>query len=167
MVNLLLGSMIVKTNKIVGPGNLHEIFKEVREYRRPTLEFQDSDTLRGVNRAVNARYRYRRDRQRDVWQTPSETKAFGGGDCEDLAIMKMAELHGHMVMLNRMFIVVGMLPSGQGHAVLAVKDGDSYTILDNLRNDPYPEAEGELTAPGYAICNEQNYLLLGIKRRDS
>jgi len=44
-----------------------------------------------INRFVNDRIHYTRDRA-DAWQSPSVTLECGRGDCEDMALLKMAML---------------------------------------------------------------------------
>ena len=82
--------------------------------------------IQAVNTKVNA-YKYQPEPAgQDVWKSPAQFYADGGGDCEDSAIAKMSLLPDHDTKL-----VVGVLKSGQAHAVLLV---DGVYVLDNRFN---------------------------------
>jgi predicted transglutaminase-like cysteine proteinase len=89
-----------------------------------------------VNRAVNSAIRYTSDfaqhRAADVWTTPLATLAAGRGDCEDYAIAKYAILREAGVPVDDLrLLLVRDRAVGQDHAVLAVRDGGRWLILDN------------------------------------
>lgn len=96
---------------------------------RPRLASAD---LAHVNSAVNA-VPYRHDPQRewipprDFWQR--------GGDCEDYALTKAAELKA----AGRRGLWLAVLtdgPKGEAHAVLAADDGGEIVALDNQQPRP-------------------------------
>lgn len=83
-------------------------------------------SLQDVNNKVNS-YKYIPEAKgQDIWKSPEQFYADGGGDCEDAAVAKMALLPDY-----ESYVVVGYLPDGQAHAVLLV--GGEY-VLDNRYN---------------------------------
>lgn len=84
--------------------------------------------LMKVNKDTNARVRYRRDPGRDVWQ-------IGGreGDCEDIAIRKLAVLtQTHGLPRSALTLSACRLDGGLGHAVLLVHSDQGVYVMDNL-----------------------------------
>lgn len=112
--------------------------------------------LRAVNRAVNAAVRYQADIAawgvEDYWATPAETMARGVGDCEDYALLKMAILATLGIPEAQMSIVVVKdTARGIGHAVLAVRQGERFAILDNLSDAVRGDDEIASYVPLYSI----------------
>ncbi|MBS9722443.1 transglutaminase-like cysteine peptidase [Tianweitania sp. BSSL-BM11] len=96
-----------------------------------TMTAQRSAELKAVNEQVNRGFRQRDDKpglDGDRWELP--TKA-GGGDCEDLAIMKKAELLKRGWPASTLLLTVGTL-RGAGHTVLTVRTSDGDLVLDNV-----------------------------------
>ena len=56
-----------------------------------------------------------------------------GGDCEDYVTAKIHEIKKYGLPV-KMYVIVGELLTGEGHAVLKVKDGERVYILDNESN---------------------------------
>lgn len=109
-----------------------------------------------VNRAVNAAIRYQTDAvawgSEDYWASPQETIARGVGDCEDYALVKLAMLAALGVPETEMIVVVVKdLSRGIGHAILAVKAGEGYDVLDNLTDMVRSDAEIATYVPLYSI----------------
>lgn len=101
------------------------------------------ERLTYVNVAVNRAIAYRGDSQNwgslDHWATASETLARGAGDCEDYAVAKMHVLRNAGVPAADLFLVVGDdLGAGAAHAVLVVRLGHEFWVLDNLRDEVRP-----------------------------
>lgn len=95
----------------------------------------DLQRLQIVQQAVFNLVRYREDRdlynQEDYWATPNETLRHLAGDCEDVAILKMALLLRLGVPAEQMFLTVGYdLAFRTGHAVLVVRLGQRHYVLD-------------------------------------
>jgi predicted transglutaminase-like cysteine proteinase len=89
-----------------------------------------------VNRAINASIRYTSDYAQhgvaDYWAPPLEALASGRGDCEDYAIAKYAVLRAAGVPASDLrLLLVRDRAVRQDHAVLAVRDGGRWLVLDN------------------------------------
>jgi predicted transglutaminase-like cysteine proteinase len=89
-----------------------------------------------VNRAVNSAIRYTSDFAQhgvpDRWTAPLATLATGRGDCEDYAIAKYAILRAAgMPATELRLLLVRDRAVRQDHAVLAVRDGGRWLVLDN------------------------------------
>jgi predicted transglutaminase-like cysteine proteinase len=96
--------------------------------------------MASVQRAVHDRIRYVTDDQlygvSDYWATPNETLQRGAGDCEDVAILKMALLQKLGFNPADMFLTVGYdLALRNGHAVLVVRLNGHFYVLDQLTPD--------------------------------
>lgn len=95
-----------------------------------------AEQLREVNAAVNHRITFAEDRvtygQADHWANAQESLRRGRGDCEDYAIAKMQVLRAAGVpSRDLMLVIVRDLVRRQDHAVLAVRTGDGFVILDS------------------------------------
>jgi predicted transglutaminase-like cysteine proteinase len=95
----------------------------------------DLQRLQAVQKGVFESIRYREDRdlysQEDYWATPNETLTHLAGDCEDVAILKMALLRRLGFLPDQMFITVGYdMAFRTGHAVLVVRLGNQHHVLD-------------------------------------
>jgi len=98
------------------------------------------ERLRAVNVAVNRAIKYREDSSNwgkgDYWATAAETFGRRAGDCEDYAIAKMQVLRAAGVPASDMFLVVGNdLVARSAHAMLLVRSGDIYWVLDNFHDE--------------------------------
>jgi predicted transglutaminase-like cysteine proteinase len=99
-----------------------------------------------VNSAVNKAIQYREDSANwgvaDYWASAAETIGRGAGDCEDYAIAKMQVLRASGVPANDMFLVVGNdVAARSAHAMLLVRLGDSYRVLDNFQDEVRADSE--------------------------
>jgi predicted transglutaminase-like cysteine proteinase len=99
------------------------------EARRLGLEGPEATEM--VNLWVNWHVRYRADAGVDVWSDARTTLEQKLGDCEDIAISKMALLKALGTPANSMFLVIARDDRKVDHAVLAVRQGDVIYILDN------------------------------------
>jgi len=128
-----------------------------------SLKGKDRATqLRLVNDTMN-RVRYVTDRENwgvnDYWATVDQFLARGAGDCEDFAIAKYMALKAAGVPPEDMRIVVLQdLNLGVPHAVLAVREGNGWLILDNQIKEVMPDKAIVHYRPIYSI-NEQNWWL--------
>lgn len=111
----------------------------------------NSADLETVNTAVNA-VPYRHD-ARGEWIAPRDFWR-RGGDCEDYAMAKAAELKA----AGRRGLWIAVLtdgPLGEAHAVLAVSDGDEIVALDNRTTRILPWASvAARYLPAYIIDTE-------------
>ncbi len=126
--------------------------------RLRTVAAASPHAVRAVNSAVNAAIRYQTDSvawgTEDYWASPQETMARGVGDCEDYALLKMAILSALGVPEADMTIVVVKdLSRGIGHAVLAVRTGEGFEVLDNLTDAVRRDGDISNYVPLYSIGN--------------
>ena len=89
-----------------------------------------------INRAVNLAIRPASDWAQygsaDFWASPLQTLASGSGDCEDYAIVKYVVLRAlGMAEADLRLIIVNDDKHKTEHAVVAVRDGQGWLILDN------------------------------------
>lgn len=111
-----------------------------------------------ANRLINTAIRYMSDLAQhsivDVWSTPLVSLGTGRGDCEDYAIAKYVLLRDTGIAEKDMrILLVRDRKVHEDHAVLSVRDGDSWKVLDNR----YPAlvVDGELShfTPLFALDN--------------
>ena len=93
-------------------------------------------TIAAVNSWANARIRYVEDRQlfgqADYWADAKSTLRRRAGDCEDIAIAKMALLAGAGVRREDMYLTIARdLARNADHALLVVKSEGKFWLLDN------------------------------------
>jgi predicted transglutaminase-like cysteine proteinase len=109
-----------------------------------------------ANRTINVAVRYTSDiaqhDEPDRWSTPVSTLSTGRGDCEDYAIAKYAVLKETGVADDDLrLVLVRDRRAGEDHAVLAVRSGERWMILDNRYDSVVPDAEIRHFTPLYAI----------------
>lgn len=122
------------------------------------------EMLEGVNVAANERVTYITDYAhwgvRERWGFPIEALE-EGGDCEDIALLKMESLHLLGWPEDRLFLLVGTSDySGrtEGHAVLLVTLADgSQLILDSVTPWILPPGDDHHFFPLYAVNGEHYY----------
>jgi predicted transglutaminase-like cysteine proteinase len=113
-----------------------------------------TEQLKTVNSFFN-RWPYRLDidvyGMTEYWATPQEFLRLSG-DCEDYSITKYYALKQLGVPVENMRIVMLMdTIRGIAHAVLAVKQGDEYYILDNLSDLLMSHRKYEHYKPQYSV----------------
>ena len=89
-----------------------------------------------INQAVNLAIRPASDWAQygsaDFWASPLQTLASGSGDCEDYAIVKYVVLRAlGMAEADLRLIIVNDDKHKTEHAIVAVRDGQGWLILDN------------------------------------
>ena len=99
-----------------------------------------------INAYVNARVRFVDDSRQygvaDRWTAPSDTLARGRGDCEDYALAKMAMLRRAGFADKDLYLVVLKdLVRRADHAVLVVRSGGRFLVLDNSTDRLLDSAE--------------------------
>ena len=92
--------------------------------------------ISSVNSWANAKILYVEDRQlygqADYWADAKTTLRRRAGDCEDIAIAKMALLAGAGVRREDMYLTIARdLARNADHALLVVKAGGKFWLLDN------------------------------------
>jgi predicted transglutaminase-like cysteine proteinase len=109
-----------------------------------------------ANRTINVAVRYTSDvaqhNEPDRWSTPLSTLSTGRGDCEDYAIAKYVVLKEAGVTNDDLrLVLVRDRRAGEDHAVLAVRSGERWMILDNRYDSVVPDADVRHFTPLYAI----------------
>jgi len=105
--------------------------------------------LQAVNAWANAHIRYAEDRTlfgtADYWASAGETLRRGAGDCEDIAILKLQLLAAMGLPRETMFLTIARdLVRHADHALLIVRDGERFWMLDNATDaliDAGPSAD--------------------------
>jgi len=102
--------------------------------------------LDAVNRFVNARVTFVDDSRQfgvaDRWSAASDTLSRGRGDCEDYAIAKLAMLRrAGFADRDLYFVVLKDLARRADHAVLVVRSGGRFLVLDNGTDQLIDSAE--------------------------
>ncbi len=100
------------------------------------------EQLRLVNASLNRRIHYRHDPHPsgDHWSTAGETLRQSAGDCEDYAILKFHTLRSMGVPDRDLFMTIGHDGAANSiHAVLIVRSGGQYFILDNRTDELVPQ----------------------------
>lgn len=116
-----------------------------------------------VNAAVNRLISYRRDadqyRTLDYWATPLETLKQQAGDCEDYAILKMALLEELGIPPSAMSLVVLRDESRNlFHAILALRSGETFLVLDNMRDQVLRDVDLPHYLPYYSLSGEKAFI---------
>ena len=93
-------------------------------------------TLAAINSWANVRIRYVEDRQlygkADYWADARTTLRHGAGDCEDIAVVKLALLVGAGVRREDIYLTVARdLARNADHALLVVRAEGRFWLLDN------------------------------------
>lgn len=112
-----------------------------REAIRAIRPKDDVDLMQQINAITNNAVTYIDDYahyQKDYWAPPYETLT-EGGDCEDLALLKVAALYMHKwPVKQKANILVGYIQSNGreiAHAVLEVDIGGQRYVLRNFTNE--------------------------------
>ena len=112
--------------------------------------------IEAANRLVNGAIRYTSDLIQhgviDQWSAPLATLASSRGDCEDYAIAKYVLLREAGVPHGDLRILLGRDKAArEDHAVLAVKDGANWIILDNRTMNTSEDMAARHFVPLFAI----------------
>jgi predicted transglutaminase-like cysteine proteinase len=109
-----------------------------------------------INRAINLAIKPMSDLAQwgviDRWSAPLETLGSGRGDCEDYAIAKYVALSEAGIGENDLrLVIVRDLGFGEDHAILAVRDGEKWLLLDNRRLVLLEDSELQQVEPLFAL----------------
>ncbi len=138
-------------------GRARRMLEETRE--RPL-----DARIRSVNRFVNHAIRFEDDivghGVADHWATATETLMRGRGDCEDIAILKMALLKAAGVPSAALVLVLGREQAGgRDHAVLVVRRPSApAVVLDNLTDVITPAADSGQLLPMLSFSSAGSWL---------
>jgi predicted transglutaminase-like cysteine proteinase len=109
-----------------------------------------------INRSINAAISYVSDLTQygvlDLWSSPLTTFNSGRGDCEDYAIAKYVALREAGVDADDLRLLIGREGTlGQDHAVLSVRNGGRWLILDNRHSLLVDSADASHFVPLFAV----------------
>jgi predicted transglutaminase-like cysteine proteinase len=109
-----------------------------------------------INRAINLAIKPMSDLAQwgviDRWSAPLETLGSGRGDCEDYAIAKYVALGEAGMSENDLrLVIVRDVGFGEDHAILAVRDGEKWLLLDNRRLVLLDDGELQRVEPLFAL----------------
>ena len=118
-----------------------------------------------INALVN-RVHYRSDKKQygtgDYWASPMEFFENGNGDCEDYGIAKYFALRAMGVGASHMRLIIAKDDQiNDFHAVLSVKVGNNFYILDNRTNRIKTDVNLSHLLPIYALNESQWWLYEG------
>ena len=140
-----------------GPPRLIELISPARGMDR-------SRQARFVNAALNRQISFRAD-DGDRWSTASETMSRAAGDCEDYAIAKMQALRQLGVPDRDLFLTIGQdLAVRQAHAVLLVRVGGRFWVLDNRHDRLVPDDQYRDFMPTLSLRADGKSWLHGFRR---
>jgi predicted transglutaminase-like cysteine proteinase len=105
-----------------------------------SLSEERLETLRTVNAWVNRTIEFTDDSdlfgRADYWAGARKTLKLGRGDCEDIALTKMQLLAAAGISRADMILTIARdLVRNSDHAVLIVRHGDGYVMLDNSTDE--------------------------------
>lgn len=111
-----------------------------------------------ANRLINTTIRYMSDLAQhaavDVWSAPLASLDTGRGDCEDYAIAKYVVLREAGVPEHDLrILLVRDRKVREDHAVLTVKNGDKWSVLDNRTSALAIDSELSHLTPLFALDN--------------
>jgi predicted transglutaminase-like cysteine proteinase len=116
-----------------------------------------------VNKWVNSQISYTADqvnhRQSDSWSTVAHTLQSGRGDCEDYAIAKYQTFVALGVPEQDLFLMVGRdRVMRVDHAILLVRFGNDFRVLDNFTDRVLSEAEMVDFLPSFSFSGSQTWI---------
>lgn len=143
-----------------GSPRLIELISPARRMNRPAQAYF-------VNAALNRRIVFRPEAG-DRWSTASETLSRSTGDCEDYAIAKMQALRALGVPDRDLFVTIGQdLAVRQAHAVLLVRLGGRFWVLDNRHDAPMLDDRYRDFMPTLSLSPDGKSWLHGFRRGDN
>jgi len=108
----------------------------------PVRALKPGQQIGFVQAAINHRIPYRDDRdwwgEEDYWATAAETLRTGGGDCEDLAIVKYQALRRLGFSADSLYLSIGRDTARGDHALLLVRLDGRFLVLDDRNDRPTP-----------------------------
>ncbi|MBX7542121.1 transglutaminase-like cysteine peptidase [Qipengyuania sphaerica] len=122
-----------------------------------------ADIVASVNRWVNREIRHAEDIElygkSDYWADAATTLRLGKGDCEDFALLKMELLAAAGVAREDMILTLARdLIRRRDHAVLLVKEGDGWLMLDNVGSAPLDASLAHGYRPVMSLGAKQSWL---------
>ena len=121
------------------------------------------ELIASVNRWVNREIDHAEDidlfGRSDYWADAATTLRLGRGDCEDFALLKLELLAAAGVAREDMILTLARdLVRRRDHAVLLVKAGDGYLMLDNVGTAPLDASQDHGYRPVMSLGARQSWL---------
>ncbi|MEO5640465.1 MAG: transglutaminase-like cysteine peptidase [Sphingomicrobium sp.] len=133
----------------------------------PVRALRPAQQIGFVQALINHRIPYRIDAdwwgEEDYWATAAETLRTGGGDCEDLAIVKLQALRALGFPLNSLYLSIGRDTARGDHALLLVRLGGRFLILDDRNDRPTPAGQFHSFVPVLTFVADTEFVH-GIER---
>jgi predicted transglutaminase-like cysteine proteinase len=128
------------------PGQCKRAEREFEAIVKDAKSQQGRAKIALVNERVNGKIRYKSDMAEsgvaDTWNLALAALTRNAGDCEDYSLAKYAALHQAGVPdADLRIVLVHDNAVRVDHAVLAVRDGKQWLILDNRWNTLYTDQE--------------------------
>lgn len=137
---------------------------DLSELVSPARSLDAASQARFVNATLNHRIAFRPEKG-DRWSTPAETLSKAAGDCEDYAVAKMHALKELGVSERDMFVTVGRDTAvRQAHAVLLLRIGGRYWVMDNRSDRLIPDSQFRDFTPMISFRADGKSWLHGFKR---
>lgn len=152
-------SVVKKHRSELGKAKSNETWRTALRALKQTKSKRE--TLDAVNQYVNGKIRYKADKsvwgKSDYWASPLESFRRGKGDCDDYAIAKYFLLR-ELGFSDRDMRIVVLRDNSKNeiHAVLSVKTGGKFYILDNQFDSVMTDYEITSYEPIYSI-NQSNW----------
>ena len=129
---------------------------------RPVRALKPAQQLGYVQESVNHRVAYRDDRdwwgEEDYWATAEETLRTGGGDCEDLAIVKYQALRRLGFSADSLYLSIGRDTARGDHALLLVRLDGRFLVLDDRNDHPTPAEQFHSFVPVLTFVADTEYV---------
>jgi len=121
------------------------------------------ELLGTVNRWTNRNIRYVEDSdlfgQADFWAGARRTLKLRKGDCEDIALVKMQLLAAAGVRRSDMILTIARdLARKADHAVLVVRNGSGYVLLDNSTDEVLDASQSHDYRPVLSFSENRTWL---------
>lgn len=139
-----------------GDASLRQMISRTRALSR-------EDQVAAVNSWVNHHLAYVSDQalngQSDRWSSASQSLSSGRGDCEDFAIAKYQILRELGVAEQDIYLVIGRDRAVRAdHAVIAVRVGGSFRIMDNVTDRILGDDELPDFLPTFSFSSSRTWL---------
>ncbi|MDZ4307781.1 transglutaminase-like cysteine peptidase [Allopontixanthobacter sp.] len=123
----------------------------------------EEELVQAVNAYANRAIRYAEDRdlwgKADYWANAKTTFRLGQGDCEDIAIAKMQMLAALGIKREDMILTLARdLIRGADHAVLIVRLGGQFVMLDNTTDKLIDASQSQGYRPILSFGSSQSWI---------
>lgn len=129
-----LSAQRIAARHLIRPHEVAHLIRTLERWELPSRAPGAKQVSRHLRRSAK-RLRYIPDPERDIWQSPAQTLARGGGDCEDLAILSVSLLR-HVALCAH--LVVGQVWQNRrwnGHAWVEGRDSQGWYLLEATNGD--------------------------------